>query len=490
MGVAGAVAVADVPTASVQITMGDLLAFDSFTRVEVNGWGNAPSGQLWNIAGGVNADYSVNGTQGLHRHTIINTSHRTDLAVGTAVDMDVQFDIAGTPLATGTGGFEFDNLARFTDASNFYTAKLVMAVGGVVTLQLFAVVAGTTSTLTTSLVLPQAHLAADTWTVRFRVCGPSLMAKAWRSSSTTEPGWSVTTTSPHLTTGSRAGMRSLVQTGNTNALPLSFAFDNFTATDPFTTLWRVTPDGVRSLVRGSPFTFSANNAILYDTEAPLNTSVFYQLQACTDVVSSNSVVIESGPDGWLKDPLRPYRDVKLDNCSVHSPQCLSTDANVFFQYLAPETYPSASGVFPIVDNARPNVVGQTRKDQQSTLGIVSRKLADVTRIRQLLSPGTQLLLQLPSKYGWGIETWGSDYAQVYDDGAQRLGTDMGKPYRLWALPFTAANAPADVNSGGSGGGTIGVPGTMYRDSTATGRTYAQSTALGRTYLVRSQHPTF
>lgn len=482
------VAVADVPTASVQITVNNEVVNDTFTRVVANGWGNADTGQAWLTSGGVAADFSVNGSVGII--SVSGTLSDRAVTVDTLMtDQDISVVLDTNTLPTG-GGTLYGLMGRRTDVNNHYVAYASVAVTtGVITAVLYKRVAGVVTTLGTAATT--LTIAADT-SIRLKLCGTRVQMKVWATATAEPTAWtiSVDDVSPTLT-GTRAGTFARRDAGNLT--PTAFNFDNFMVDAPYDSIYRVYPDGTRALLRGSPFNFSASNAVFYDTEAPLQTAISYQLQgACSSalLLSSNTVIIESGADGWLKDPLRPYRDIKLDNCTVHNVQCLSTDANIFFQYLAPETYPSASGVFPIVDNARPNVIGQTRKDQQSTLGIVSRKLSDVTRIRQLLSPGTQLLLQLPSRYGWGIETWGSDYAQVYDDTAQRLGVDMGVPYRAWALPFTAANAPADVNTGGTGGDTIGVPGTLYRDSTATGRTYAQSTALGRTYLVRSQHPTF
>jgi hypothetical protein len=480
------VAVADVPTASVQITINNEQVNDTFTRVTANGWGVADTGQAWTTAGGVAADFSTNGTHGLISVTATASDRFVTLDTGNVdQDVTVTLDTNTTPTGAST---QYGLTARYVDMSNHYIGYALVAVTtGAIT----AVLARRTTSgglVQLGSVATGLTIATDA-TVRLQVCGDQVRLKIWTTSTAEPDVWNITVNdAPGVLAGTRAGVFARRDAGNVT--PTVFSYDNFGVDIPYDSLYRVYPDGQRSLVRGSPFVFSANNAVLYDTEAPLNTAVYYQAEACASTLSSNTVVIESGEDGWLKDPLRPFRDIKLDNCSVHSPQCISTDANIFFQRLEAEAYASASGVFGIVDTARPITVAQTRKDQQSTLGIVSRKLSDITRIRELLSPGSPLLLQLPTRYGWGIETWGTDYLQVYDSQASRLGDDMGKPYRNWALPFTASLAPTDVNSGNTGGGTIAPPGFTYADSTATGRTYAQSTALGRTYLVRTQHPTF
>lgn len=487
---AAVTAVADVPTASVQVTVSGSQLLDTFTRVTANGWGTADSGQAWTVVSGAAGDFSTNGTRGLMQHSAVNSIHRVVIN-GPMADVDARITVFPTVVATGAAIEMNMPIRRAEGANSDYRPTLAFNPGGTVDLILTKTVVGVTTTLATVSAFAT-YIAGSSFILRARAVGTTIQVKAWGTAVTEPTAWGITVVDNSITAGGAAAARSVLRTGNTNTLPVTVQFDNFLACFTYDTLLRVYPDGTTSVVRGSPFVLSDCTAVLYDTEAPLNTSIFYRATTTggSDVTDSNSVTIESGDDGWLKDPLHPTSDLKLDNCAVHSPQCISTDANVFFQYLDTESYASASGVFGVVDSARPITVAQTRKDQQSTLGIVSRKLSDIIRIRTLLSPGSPLFLQLPSRYGWGITTWASDYLQVYDDSANRLGRDMGKPYRAWTMPFTASRIPADVNNGLTGGGVLAPLGFTYGDSTATGRTYAQSTALGRTYLVRTQHPTF
>jgi hypothetical protein len=179
-------------------------------------------------------------------------------------------------------------------------------------------------------------------------------------------------------------------------------------------------------------------------------------------------------------------DIRLDNCEVHSPDCLTGDQLVFFKALDAETYNSASGVFDIVNTSRPFVVGQTRKDMTSTLVLVSRRLADITAIKKLLSSGVPLILNLPTIYGWGVETFGQDWIQVGDDTASRLGIDMRKPYRTWTLPFAVVNDDFAYPSGGTGGNGIGVAGATWGDLAASGQTWGQHAATGNWWLDTAQ----
>lgn len=482
-------AVVDPPTASVQVTVDARLVVDTFTRVVAAGFGSADFGGAYTTSGGAAADYSVTGTRGQFTMTSVNVS-RSVFIDGPTLESDQTISLfpgvvaLGAPILMGL-------IARRTAATDFYRAEVQFGLAGAANLLLRKVVGGVTTILAT-VPMDFTYGAGSQVLLRFRLTDSLLQAKAWLSTVAEPTAWAASVFDNSLITAGSTGIRVNLEMGNTNVLNVVLQVDDYTVCEPFDRIRRVYPDGSTALLRGSPFNLSGCFGVFYDTEMPLNTSVTYRATTATglDTVTSNSVIVEAGDDGWLRDPNRPANDIKMDNCTVHSPQCLSTDQNIFFQRLEGEQYDSASGVFEIVDAARGLTVAQTRKDQKSTLGIVSRKLSDITRIRTLLSPGSPLLLQLPTRYGWGITSWGSDYIQVYDDTAQRLGPDMGKPYRNWTMPFTVQNAPGDSTSGNTGGGVLAPIGFRYADSTATGRTYAQSTALGRTYLTRTQHPTF
>ena len=201
---------------------------------------------------------------------------------------------------------------------------------------------------------------------------------------------------------------------------------------------------------------------------------------------SNYVMIEAAPDGWLKHPTMPMLDVRLDNCETHSPDCLTGEQLVFFKALDAENYASASGVFDVVNDDRPFVVAQVRKDQTSTLVVISRRLQDITSLRNLLSPGEPLILNLPTIYGWGIETFGQDWIQVGDTASSRLGIDMRKPYRTWTLPFAVVDEEFAYPSGGVGGNGIGVAGATWGDLAGSGQTWQQHLLTGNWWIDTAQ----
>src|SRR5687768_7118900 len=139
------------------------------------------------------------------------------------------------------------------------TPTTPQAPAGVVTLFLRSIRLGVITNLA-SVVLGQVHVPGATWHQRIEVCGSTIKVKAWRST-VSEPGWLLTTTNGALTTGTNAGVRSLLTTGNTNGT-VAFAYDNFAAyVGQPVRVFRVTPNGVRTEVRGSPlYTFPSTAA--------------------------------------------------------------------------------------------------------------------------------------------------------------------------------------------------------------------------------------
>lgn len=262
-------------------------------------------------------------------------------------------------------------------------------------------------------------------------------------------------------------------------------------------LWhveRVYPDNTSVELLGSPVRTAGNFAVLWDTVMPLDVPIHYTATSATTatILTSNTVTVtvtgSGDTQGWLKDPAQPVNDIRLGACP--GPVCPldvdDDDTSVSFLRLGQSQFASASGVFPIIDAARPRTVAMTRKARAETLSILSHTLNAEARVEDILASGRNLFLQLARKYGWAYRQWGSDYIAVADVTEERPpSANMTRPHRGWGLPFTLGRPPF-VPTGLSGGNGIGVNGATYGDATATGRTYAQRTATGNTYLDTSR----
>lgn len=487
------VATADPTTGTVRIDVEQTQVRDLFTRVVANGWGNATTGQAWTTVGGVAADFSVNGTQGLMTFSAAGASRRTRVTTTPGADMGVMAQVT-IAVAALTAPIEPGMFVRYNDVSNHYLMNVSLAPSGVATLNINKIVLNVITNLA-SIPLEQVHVAGATWLMALEVCGHTVRAKAWRST-VTEPGWILTVTDFDLNVGTNSGFRSLLASGNTNGSTV-FAYDNFVAwiSQPVK-LFRVTPDGARTEVRGSPGftedpTAAAASAVatFYDNEVPFDVNVFYEMTsncATTVIATSNTVNLASGGDGWLRDPVDPTRNLRIVMDDLFD-ECVDEDV-IVYSGIGGRNYANASGIFDVVDDRRPVTVSQTRKNYGSVLTLTSYSLDDIDGIEDIMDPGRILLLSLPVVYGFGHRSYGTDYVTFYDVDDALIGVDQRVSTRVWTMPFRLSYEPADTSEGGTGGNGIGGGGATYEilAASALGTTYNTLTASGETYLQVAQ----
>lgn len=213
----------------VRVTACAPATWDAFTRTTSNGWGNASSGQAWTSAGGAAADYSTNGSAGLHSLTSVNVS-RYIVTPSPSADVDLRVDCSTSVLATGASQY-VHLLARYLDANNMYGARLALTTTQTLQLVIQKRVGGVQSDLVT-VTVPGVHAAATPCTIRFQLDGTTLRAKAWPTSQAEPARWQATVTDTSLTAAGSVGVRSVLDGSNTNTLPVTATYDNFEITTP------------------------------------------------------------------------------------------------------------------------------------------------------------------------------------------------------------------------------------------------------------------
>jgi hypothetical protein len=491
------VATNDDATGTVRIDVETTEVRDLFTRVVVAGWGNATTGQAWAISGGVAAEFSVNGTQGLMSLASTAVSRRAAISTTVGSNMFAHRQVT-VPVVALTQPIIVEVMFRHTSIADTYLATLSLApTTDVASLSIRKIVGSVTTTISAVVPLPQVHAAGATWFIEAECCGTSLRARAWRST-VTRPNWVVTAVDGDLTTGSLSGVRSMLVTGNTNVLPVVIVDDNFVSTvsNPFR-LYRVTADGVRTEVRGSPgnaeeATAAAPTSIatFWDSEAPFDTPIFYELTSnCSSTVeaTSNTVTLNSGGDGWLRDAVNPSLNVRIDFSGDLFDFCEEDVDQIAFGGFGQREYTNSSGLFDIVDAERVQVVAQTRKRYGSTMVLVSKTFNDEDAIEAILKSGRPLLLSLPLAYDFG-RPYGTDWIGISDATSAIIGVDGTITARTWTLPFRLAYELRDTSEGGTGGNGIGGGDATYEVLAASvlGTTYATLTASGETFQQVSQ----
>ncbi|MEV4197005.1 hypothetical protein [Micromonospora globbae] len=202
---------------STSVTLPRAVFGDAFDDRTVSGGWGAP----WTTdpAG----DASVQAGQGQITHTSTGTVRHAYTDTGSA-DHTFFVDVTIPVMPTGNG-ITVWTLGRLTDTSNYYSASLQIAPGGASFVVIQKRLAGALSMLGSS-VAAGTHTAGATWRVGINVSGSTIRGKAWMPATQAEPGWQVTQTDTSLPAGTRAGIATRIEAGNTNPLPIVIGHDH------------------------------------------------------------------------------------------------------------------------------------------------------------------------------------------------------------------------------------------------------------------------
>jgi hypothetical protein len=179
---------------------------DSFTRAKQSFWGTATSGQSWGGDANNNSAFSITNNTGA-----ITGNGTTPLnAILGSSTTDSEVLISGSISSFNTTNF--GAVLRWTDTNNWYKAYLN---GTQLVIQ--KKVNGTATTLSSTAFTAT---AGTSYSIRFRIVGSTLSAKAWKTGATEPTAWTVTTTDTTFTSGFD-GLRVQLQSG-INAIFTSF----------------------------------------------------------------------------------------------------------------------------------------------------------------------------------------------------------------------------------------------------------------------------
>jgi hypothetical protein len=183
---------------------------------------------------------------------------------------------------------------------------------------------------------------------------------------------------------------------------------------------------------------------------------------------SSGVSVQSLGACWLKDPLRPGSNVRVDFAFDPNPQCTPTEG-VFFQGMDAEQRGANAAAFNVNNQAAPIVVSKVRSSLTSTLTLVSRTFADRDRLNALLAPDSPLLFQVPDEYGVPDQ-----YLSVGTTSVARVLPDHRFPIRVFSLPFASTSTP--------GGPMQGTVGTRWSDMCNRYASWSAVTAAALTWV--------
>jgi hypothetical protein len=127
--------------------------------------------------------------------------------------------------------YTFFMLRSNAAATNYYFARVFFSITGTAQLSLRKRNPAESVLATQTGTIP--HVAGNSYMVRFRVEGSQLYAKVWNASGAEPAGWMVTATDTDAAVPAvgSPGLRSVVVTANTNALPVIVPFDDIQITN-------------------------------------------------------------------------------------------------------------------------------------------------------------------------------------------------------------------------------------------------------------------
>lgn len=198
---------------------------DDFTRTVSNGLGTTPGGGTWLNLVGTDANFSVNGSQGVilldtantGRYASINDADLADFSGTTTLTFDK------VPAGASTSS---SMMFGYQDSNNHYRARLNITTTGDIQLALEKTVAGTTTNLATTTTIGTGFAANQLWHIRTSRSGGNIMCRAWKDG-TTEPGtWTFSVADSTFATG-RIGVRGFAATGST-VLPTTVLVEQVT----------------------------------------------------------------------------------------------------------------------------------------------------------------------------------------------------------------------------------------------------------------------
>lgn len=227
--------------------------------------------------------------------------------------------------------------------------------------------------------------------------------------------------------------------------------------DETVTLWRVTPDGIRTLVRGPDglmegVALGSELLVVEDYEAPLGVPVYYRMEALQadgtpgSYRSTAPVTVPAGDRqwAWLKDPAYPHRSTR-----------------VLVERAPDWQRPIQQTEYRVRGRRNAVVHSDVRGGLEGTLTVWTTSDEHRARLHWLLDSGHVLLVQAAP--GMGVE---DVYAAVGEVTESRVTTYAPEPWRTWSLPLMQVDMPAAV-------GVAGTAGRSWQDVLTTHDTWQQ-----------------
>lgn len=232
-------------------------AWDEFARTEIEGWGNLPTGQTWEVHPAANAAFfSVSSSEShisIPDDTHLGTFFSSFITGESIEDPDIcaTVEVNQVPL---TGSAIGSLIARVQDEDNYYSLEgRFSATGSAFRFAIVKHIAGARTTISSPafIELSQSLVANQAWRMRFKIVGPWLFGKAWINTQEEPADWQIRIDDTDITAAGSIGCNGWLNASFTGLFPVVFSYDNFTSINPQTfTVTRSVNDVTKSHVAG------------------------------------------------------------------------------------------------------------------------------------------------------------------------------------------------------------------------------------------------
>lgn len=399
---------------------------DTYARAPVAaGWGTSTSGCPWTLGAGGAAQFNTDGITGNMVPNVTGASFQQVFGPS-VITSQLRLDFVVPALAL-TQPFNVAAMLRWVDVNNYMLYNVQLNTAGTVTSIIQTNVGGVFTTIDSDTVPGLTYTSGTRLNLMASANGGSHQMKVW-TYGTVEPANPSSSVFNTVVAGpGRAGVRTQVAAGNTNVLPLTFAFDN-----------------VRLLEQSAASTVTS--------------------------VTSNEVTLDAGRI-WLKSPLQPCADVELITCGgAATYTCENPDVRqIVFSQMSEESFAANTVNLLPVNRRRPIPTYRIRRDIEATLTVVTRTFADRDALREANLPGYPLFFQAPPEYGIADR-----YMSIGTVTESRGLPDHRFQPRVVQLPHAIVDRPE--------GSADGVCGARVGDLCDIYSTWDAINAVGLTYL--------